>query len=296
MSRDPGKESTAMKWIHPLTAVMVLLLAGSAVGQERTYPLFDLKLGTSTTLARELPRLLGSRIVLVGERHTEMSHHNAQYAVIRGLEENGGSIAVGLEMFSAQSQDALDRWVAGEMGLDEFQRVYSENWSFPWRLYGKIFDHAREMAIPLVGLNVPRSITRQVSRRGFQSLSPEQRRQIPHAVVCEVDDEYMLFIRRAYGARAHGKLNFTFFCEAQMVWDQAMAIGALRYMEKNPTHTMVILAGTGHAWKPGIPEQIRLRSSLPQTVILPRIPDVIDTGVTTLEDADYIIDTEAPLP
>jgi uncharacterized iron-regulated protein len=264
------------------------------MGQEGTYPLYDLKGGTPTTLAKEMPRLLESRIILVGERHTEMSHHDAQYAVIKGLEENGGTVAVGLEMFAAQDQKALDLWVAGEMSRDEFQRQYYENWSFPWPLYRKIFDYAREMAIPLVGLNVPRSITRQVSQRGFQSLSPEQRRQLPDKVVCEVDDEYMEFIRRAYGAHAPGRMNFTFFCEAQMVWDQAMAIGALQYLLTNPGFTMVILAGTGHVWKPGIPEQIRLRSSLPQTVILPRIPGAIDTGLTTLEEADYIIDTEAP--
>ena len=52
-------------------------------------------------------------------------------------------------------------------------------------------------------------------------------------------------------------MNFTNFCEAQLVWDKAMAVHALGYVKKNPDRIMVLLAGTGHAWKKGIPERIK---------------------------------------
>ena len=286
-----------MKWILIGTLTAAFLLGGTGSnGQEKSYSLFDVKRGARTTLDREVPDFKASRIILVGERHTEIAHHQAQLAVIRGLHEGGESVAVGLEMFRAESQEVLERWVAGHMSRDDFRKAYLENWSFPWTLYSMIFDYARERAIPLVGLNIPRAITRQVSRKGFQSLSTEQRSQLPDTVVCNVDEEYMAFIQRAYGAHAHGSMNFTYFCEAQLVWDQAMAIAALRYLDANPGRTLVILAGTGHTWKPGIPRQIRLRSSLPQLVVLPLIPGAIEPGITTLADADYIIDTHPPGP
>jgi uncharacterized iron-regulated protein len=235
-----------------------------------------------------------SRILLVGERHTEMSHHDAQHAVIQALDQAGASLAVGLEMFRAQSQGVLDRWVAGQISRKDFEDAYYDNWTFPWRLYSRIFHYARKGSIPLVGLNVPRDITRQVAREGFQSLSLEQRSQLPDTVMCRVDEDYMAFIQRAYGAHAHGKMNFTFFCEAQLVWDQAMAITALRYLNAHPNRSMVILAGIGHTWRWGIPEQIRLRSDISPVVILPWIPEAVEPGITTPEDADYIILTEAP--
>ena len=38
-----------------------------------------------------------------------------------------------------------------------------------------------------------------------------------------------------------------------MVWDTAMAIYALDYLDKNPGSRIVILAGSVHAWKRAIP-------------------------------------------
>jgi hypothetical protein len=52
---------------------------------------------------------------------------------------------------------------------------------------------------------------------------------------------------------------------------------------------MIILAGTGHAWKKGIPAQLRLRSSLPYAVILPEAPDAVEKTTITANDADYLI-------
>ncbi len=99
----------------------------------------------------------------------------------------------------------------------------------------------------------------------------------------------MQYIRRSFGAHAHGNLNFTYFCEAQLVWDTVMAINALDYLKSNPDTVVVILAGTGHARKPAIPEQIGKRSNLPYAVILPEIPGRIDANTISQKEADYII-------
>jgi uncharacterized iron-regulated protein len=249
---------------------------------------FDVARQEEYTLGAAVPKLRNQRIVFVGEYHTVKSHHEAQLKVIRALHESGIKVAVGLEMFRADSQELIDRWVQGAMQEKEFQRVYYDNWNYPWTQYSMIFHYCREMGIPMVGLNVPRAITRQVARGGFQSLSPKQKGKLPN-VVCRVDKEYMDFIRKAFGAHAHGQLNFTYFCEAQLVWDKVMAIHALEYLKKEPERVMVVLAGTGHAWKMGIPTQIKQRSKLAYSVILPMVPEIIEPGRTSVEDADYII-------
>ena len=77
--------------------------------------------------------------------------------------------------------------------------------------------------------------------------------------------------------------------EAQLVWDKVMAINALAYLKAHPHVSMVLLTGTGHAWKRGIPEQIRQRSPLPYTVIFPRVPGYVEPGFVTEKDADYIM-------
>jgi uncharacterized iron-regulated protein len=250
--------------------------------------MFDLNQEKELQMAQALSELKKNRIILVGEHHTTEQHHRAQLEIIQALHADGLPVAIGLEMFRNESQPALDRWVSG--GLDEqaFQKIYYDNWNFPWRAYRQIFNYAREQKIPMIGLNVPREITRQVSRKGFKSLSPEQKVKISE-VSCIVDQQYMNYIRKAFGGHAHGQLNFTYFCEAQLVWDNAMAVYALDYLKRNPDATVVILTGTGHAQKGAIPRQIRARSNLRHAVILPEIPGSIDVKTISDKDADYII-------
>lgn len=275
--------------------ILAVVVNANAVSCEdfRDTRLFDVVKGKEVTLANALTVLKERRLIFVGEQHDQKSHHFAQLAVIRSLHESGVPVAIGLEMFRAENQTILDRWVNGDIKPTAFQKVYRDNWNLPWPLYSMIFEYTRDKGIPLVGLNVRRAITGQVARKGFQSLSPQQRGELPD-VVCDVDEDYMAFIKRAYGVHAHGHLIFTHFCEAQLVWDNVMAINALTYLNAHPDFVMVLLAGNGHAWKKGIPAQIRRRSHLSYAVILPHIPGDIDRGSLTEEDTDYIIFRSSP--
>jgi hypothetical protein len=92
----------------------------------------------------------------------------------------------------------------------------------------------------MVGLNVPRSITRKVAQNGFESLTPEEIGKLP-PIVCRVDREYEEFLRRVLGS--HGsESGFRRFCEAQLVWDTAMAIYALEYLKSIPNARLSFFA------------------------------------------------------
>lgn len=225
-------------------------------------------------------------LVFVGELHDEPSHHWAQLEVIRFLKEAGRKVAVGMEMFRHDQQNHLDLWTNGEMTLHRFRKVYLENWGAPWPLYADIFHYARSERIPLLGLNVPREIVTQVARHGFSSLSEDQLKSLP-PLSCDVDDVYKEFIRRALGVTHKSGLNFQHFCEAQLVWDTAMAWNLLKFLERNPDHTVVVLAGSGHSWKRAIPEQVRRRSDLAYRVILPEMPS-LERGDVMLDDSDFL--------
>jgi len=239
------------------------------------------------SLSDIIPDLKSAKLVFIGELHDQELHHQAQLEVIRRLYELGVPVAVGLEMFRRDSQAQLDRWVKGEITEEAFQKIYFDNWGLPWDLYRDIFVFARDHKIPLVGLNVPREITRQIAREGFASLTPEQLGDMP-AVSCLVDDAYAAFIRRSLGMHTHGGMDFTRFCEAQLFWDAAMAWNALRFLKDHPSSTMVVIAGSGHAWKRGIPAQVTTRTPLPFRVILPEIPGRLDRETVRLDDTDYL--------
>ena len=276
------------KMIAAVWLVALLSLDCRAEPISLNHRVFDLNRQKELMMSEMLEALKKSRIILVGENHGNAKHHAVQLEVIRALNEAGLQVAVGLEMFRKESQSALNRWVSGEIDDKRFEKIYYENWNFPWSAYRPIFEYAREHKIPMIGLNVPREITRQVSRQGFKSLSPDQKERLSE-VSCVVDRPYMEYIRQAYSGHNHGQLNFTYFCEAQMVWDTAFAVYTLDYLERNPDAVAVILTGAGHAQKGAVSRQIQLRSDLPCVVILPEVPGHIDAQTLSNKDADYIM-------
>ncbi|MDW7709726.1 MAG: ChaN family lipoprotein [Deferrisomatales bacterium] len=273
-------------WVSAAVALLVL----HAVLTPRTGTwegLLRVADGARLSLAQAMPDLAGARLVFVGELHDQRSHHAAQIQVIRAFHEADRPVAVGLEMFRAENQHLLDRWVEGSLSLEEFLPIYYENWGMPWVYYRDIFLYAREHGIPLVGLNVPQHTIRQVARDGFESLTQEQLGELPE-VRCEVDETYEDFIRRALGMHGHEGRAFRNFCEAQILWDTAMAVHVVGFLEDNPDHTVVVLAGSGHAWKRGIPDQVQRIAPFPMRIVVPEIPNRLDRAGVTADDADYL--------
>jgi hypothetical protein len=52
---------------------------------------------------------------------------------------------------------------------------------------------------------------------------------------------------------------------------------------------MVVLAGIGHSWKRGIPEQVARQSDYTFKVILPAVPGQVKGDTITADDADYLL-------
>ena len=263
-----------------------LLLATFTFCSEDALGLFDVAARQETTLSQALPELKKVRILHVGELHDSSAHHRAQLEIIRAVYESGSPVLVGLEMFEQRNQDVLDAWISGSLPEEEFLPHFRSNWGESWPLYRDIFAYCRSQGIQMVGLNVPRAIVSQVAREGFESLREEQIGQLP-PVSCNVGPEYMELLRSSYGHHGSDQ-SFVNFCEAQVVWDTAMAYYALERLEKHPRAVMVILAGAIHAWRPGIPTRVQIQApGTPQRVLLPETRE-IDRDSVSLQDCDYL--------
>jgi uncharacterized iron-regulated protein len=283
-----------MKTFFWAAASSVMMLMASMAASAQPHPphpeirLYDLKAHAVVSGPQALQRLQKARIVLVGEHHNNAAHHAAQLDIIRSLQEAGGKVAIGLEMFRKESQPDLDRWVDGQISDARFRQIFQDNWSYGWKMYKPIFVYAREHHIPMIGLNVAPEITAQVAYHGFDSLNKEQRGSL-EGITCNVTPEYRDFIGGAYGAHGHGEMNFENFCEAQLVWDTAMAVHAVAYLKDNPETVMVLLAGSGHARKLGIPSQLDKLGPWPYVVVLPESKGIFDTHTVSARDADYLL-------
>ncbi|HTP63806.1 MAG TPA: ChaN family lipoprotein [Geobacteraceae bacterium] len=237
---------------------------------------------------RMITEIRGVRLIFIGEDHDRMEDHWRQSRIIKALHEAGSPLAIGLEMFTGESQAALDMWVAGRMDERTFANIYGHNWDMPWYLYRNIFIYAQGHGIPLIGLNLQREIVHKVAREGFAALTPEERGKLPAGVTCNVDSAYVAMVRRAFAGHGGSDRSFIHFCEAQMLWNKAMARRIAEYCRAHPSTTVIVLAGTGHAMKPGIPSELADGVGLALRVIIPE-DATFDRDTATAADADYLL-------
>ncbi len=266
---------------------LVIALTTAEVGSKQVYQVDKRKIISFNQMISDVKK---ADFVIIGEVHDDPDHHRLELAIIRALHESDVPLAIGLEMFRADSQRALDEWVRGSLTLDGFLPLYYDNWRMAWPMYRDIFTYAREHRIPLVGLNISDKIVATVAKKGFASLTKKERQMLPRGISCNVDPTYMNFIREAYAGHPNetDKL-FLNFCEAQMVWDKSMAANLIDYRKLHPSQTVVVLAGVGHAWKRGIPEQLAQESKYSVKTALPLVPGQIEKDTVTVNDADYIL-------
>ncbi len=132
-----------------------------------------------------------------------------------------------MEMFQRPFQPVIDHYLAGEIAEAELvaQTEYEARWGFPWEVYAPVLRFARANQIPVLALNTPREITRQVSGQGLASLEEEDFRYIPPLEAIDLsNDNYRDFVAAAFGDHnGHGSFNFENFFAAQVLWDETMA-------------------------------------------------------------------------
>lgn len=208
--------------------------------------------------------LAGVRVVYLGERHRLVRHHAMQARIIADLAARGRRLVVGMEQLEAIRQPELDRFNSGELDFGELAEV--TDWAKRWpnyQQYRPVLDAARKANAPLVALNAPAEIIRQVARGGgVEQLDPELRRQLPREMVLD-DEPYS----RLLGIYMHVHLAATPerlrpMVEAQIARDEHMADALARFLQspKGEDRMAVVICGVGHvSYGLGMPARLRRR-------------------------------------
>jgi uncharacterized iron-regulated protein len=235
----------------------------------------------------------GKRIVYVGEYHDRVSNHAVQLEVIRDLNRKNKKIAIGMEMFQRPFQKVLDDYIAGT--IDERAMLkgteYFKRWGFDYNLYRPVLTFAREEKIPVIALNIRREIIDKVSKGGIDSLSEEEKKEIPPQMDFS-DEDYEGRLREIFLAHNGSKENnFDFFYQSQILWDESMSQSVDDFLKGRPDFQkdgqVVVIAGSGHlSFGSGIPRRTFRRNGLDYAIILNDIE--IEKGI-----ADYLIFPES---
>jgi len=225
-----------------------------------------------------------SRVVYVGETHTNPEHHNVQLKIIQALFENTPNLAVGMEMFDHSYQDVLDLWSAGKLDEQEFLRKvhWYANWRFDFSLYKGILEFIKANHIRLVGLNIPNHIPPKIREGGIASLRDDETKHLPQDLDLSIKAhrEYVQKVFENHRHHFRGEVEFENFYAAQSVWEDAMAQAIAENLNAD---VMVVLAGNGHIqFKYGIPQRAFKRTGASFRTVYPAsagrsvTPDIAD--------------------
>ena len=229
------------------------------------------EISTLKSLPQVIRQVADKRIIYVGETHDRYSHHLVQLEIIRALHGMGKKLAIGMEMFQRPFQKALDDYLNGRIDERAFLKnsEYFKRWNFDYNLYRPILQLARAEKIPVVALNLQREITEKVGKTGLDSLSGEEKREIPSQMDFS-DQAYRKRLEKIFREHTSFEVrDFDFFLQAQILWDETMAESIDRFLMGNPDCHMVVLAGTGHlAHGSGIPNRAARRNGFDYAIIL----------------------------
>lgn len=229
-------------------------------------------LGTATPQPAAAHALLSEMarrdVVLLGEHHGDTDHHRWQLQTLSVLHALEPRMIIGFEMFPRRVQPVLDRWVTGELSAKEFlaQVEWDKIWNFAPELYLPLFEFARMNRIPMLALNVERTLTAAVRKQGWDAVPAAHREGLTRPTAASydyIDGLYEVYRQHApHGQAGRGRQDpaFTFFVEAQTTWDGAFAQALVQ-----PLHgvaamrpLVVGIMGAGHVRHGhGVPHQLR---------------------------------------
>lgn len=234
-------------------------------------------------------------IVLLGEQHDDADHHHWQLQTLATLHLLRPRMVIGFESFPRGVQPVLDKWIAGDLTVKQFleQAAWEKNWNLPPELYLPLFQFARLNRIPIIALNIERSLIEQVRTHGWDAVPEAQKQGVSRPAPAAPAYREALFevfkhhpaASRKKDARAASMNDeaFRYFVESQLTWDRAMAEALIRRMNdgQRPERPLLVgIMGSGHVRHGyGVPHQLRDLGATGVATLLP---------VDTQEDCDEL--------
>ena len=281
-----------------LALPILLSLGGSPKAGPACRPGQWLDPATGAALAHDavLRAAAAQDLVLLGETHDVREHHVWQLSTLAGLLALRPNLVAGFEIFAARVQPALDRWSAGE--LSESALLEATGWHQRRRLdpelYLPLFRVARLHRLPMLALNVDRSLVAEVGRAGWAAIPPDLRQGVgdPAPASNAYRERLADHFRAHRGQVPDGGARFARFVEAQLTWDRAMAEALARGHPRPGTPLVVGLIGSEHLrHREGVPHQLADLGIDKVAVLLPRdVREGCQGSVPGEADALFILD------
>lgn len=192
-----------------------------------------------------LPKtLIDADVILVGEWHTHAGIHRFQTNLIERLATSRG-IAVSMEQFSRDKQAIVDDYLSGEIG-EQVLIKDGNAWPNYESDYRPLVELAKAKDLDVIAANAPKSFVRCIGRKGLSYLDTLDETQRSY-LAQSIDTSNSAYKEKFMASMHHGKPEQTERqYAAQVSWDETMAESITHYLDQNPTHQVVHIAGKFH--------------------------------------------------
>lgn len=203
-----------------LLIIFVQLIVTMGFSQNKpAYVLYDAN-GKKVSYEKMLKTISKADMLLFGELHNNPIAHWLQLEVTKDLHPER-KLILGAEMFEADNQEALNKYVAGEIdykGLDSLARL----WNNYKTDYAPLVDFAKKNKLPFIATNIPRKYANLVYREGLEALDnlPDAEKQWIAPLPIEYDANLPGYKNMMAMAQGHGGENLP---KAQAIKDATMA-------------------------------------------------------------------------
>src|SRR5215510_9637570 len=258
------------------------------------------ELSTQRTLAFEafVNAVAQAQVVAVGEEHYHPDIQAFELRLLQALVQHRPQhVALAMEFLERDMQSAVDAYLSGNSDAATLQTQIKATPAFI-EYYFPLIQYARQASVPLLALNVPRSLARRVTKEGLQavaeSLPPPERAYLA-ATFLPITSQYRTYFLQAVAA-AHPlpEEQRDRFVEAAHLKDDTMAESLAAFLERAADMTVLAIAGRFHfdygLAIPALLRQRRPRVTMQRvTTITVAADDIIDLRDLAREAlADYV--------
>ncbi|MDH3325258.1 MAG: ChaN family lipoprotein [Gammaproteobacteria bacterium] len=246
--------------------LLTLLLSHNLQADEQCIPKEQWLLpGSGKTLTTEdyLPQVYKEDLILLGEHHENASHHQWQLTLLKKLYANNPGIVIGLEMFPRRMQPLLDKWINKTIDKDAFIKAseWDDIWAYDFNHYLPILAFARDNNIPLIAINIDKSLLKMAGKHGWNNIPKQHRNGIGDPA--KPTEPYVRQLAISFQGHYEDPLKaskqaFMRFVQQQQLWDRAMAEALASARQDNPGKQIVGIVGSWHIIDGhGVPYQLK---------------------------------------
>jgi len=163
------------KFMKTIALSMAMLCLGAGAAGAAQFS--DAQNGKNLTAAQLASKLQKYDVVFFGEYHDQSEIHQYELELLEAMyKAKGAKLALSMEMFEADNQDKLNKFLAGTMSEENFLAA-----SHPWPNYrtdyAPLVNFAKEKKMPVIAANVPRFLAAHVAKNNASTEGVEAQYQ-----------------------------------------------------------------------------------------------------------------------